>query len=375
MFRVDRALPQHPSTYDTKQVLQPSEDTKAKAWARLEYEAARRGQALPVIPDEPPERTRIAQDPHGPDRERCTDHRDLGRAREPHDLKPRNQRRNHMHVEHAKPRVGSVVTIDRDDFLAGKYADEIRTLLVERSALVFPAMHLDDEEQLQFASTIGEVFLVGDKALQNISLDPEMSTVADYTRGAFYWHIDGANDPVPAKATMLSVRTMPAEGEGGDTLVANTYAAYADLPDAEKQALEGIKVRHALEASQRYVNPTPSVAELTRWQSRPSQTHPLVWHHRHGRSSLVLGNTCFYVEDMELAEGNMLLCRLMEWATQEQYIYRHKWAEGDFLLFDNTGTMHRADWYPLDSKRLMRRTTLKGDEPVTACLGTRAPGQ
>ncbi len=61
IFRVDRALPQHPSTYDTKQVLQPSEDTKAKAWARLEYEAARRGQALPVIPDEPPERTRIAK--------------------------------------------------------------------------------------------------------------------------------------------------------------------------------------------------------------------------------------------------------------------------------------------------------------------------
>ena len=61
MFHVDRALPQHPSTYDTKQVLQPSEDTKAKAWARLEYEAARRGQALPVIPDEPPERTRIAK--------------------------------------------------------------------------------------------------------------------------------------------------------------------------------------------------------------------------------------------------------------------------------------------------------------------------
>jgi hypothetical protein len=45
----------------TQQVLQPSEDTRAKAWARLEYEAQRRGQSLPVIPAEPPERTRIAQ--------------------------------------------------------------------------------------------------------------------------------------------------------------------------------------------------------------------------------------------------------------------------------------------------------------------------
>ena len=60
-FRVDRALPQHPSTYDTRQVLQPSEDTRAKAWARLEYEVQRRGQSLPTIPDDPPERTRIAK--------------------------------------------------------------------------------------------------------------------------------------------------------------------------------------------------------------------------------------------------------------------------------------------------------------------------
>ena len=61
LFRVEHALPQHPSTYDTSQVLQPSEDTRAKAWARLEHELARRGQALPVIPDEAPERTRIAR--------------------------------------------------------------------------------------------------------------------------------------------------------------------------------------------------------------------------------------------------------------------------------------------------------------------------
>lgn len=61
LFTVERALPQHPSTYDTSQVLQPSEDTRAKARARLEHELGRRGQSLPVIPDEAPERTRIAR--------------------------------------------------------------------------------------------------------------------------------------------------------------------------------------------------------------------------------------------------------------------------------------------------------------------------
>jgi len=60
-FRVERALPQHPSTLDTKQVLQPEQSTVEKTRARLEYEMDRRGQPLPAMPDEPPERTRIAK--------------------------------------------------------------------------------------------------------------------------------------------------------------------------------------------------------------------------------------------------------------------------------------------------------------------------
>jgi hypothetical protein len=61
LFRVERALPQHPSTLDTKQVLQPAETTLAKTRARLEAEMARLGQPLPTIPEQPPERTRIAK--------------------------------------------------------------------------------------------------------------------------------------------------------------------------------------------------------------------------------------------------------------------------------------------------------------------------
>ena len=61
LFRAERALPQHPSTLDTKQVLQPAETTLAKTRARLEAEMARLGQPLPTIPMEPPERTRMAK--------------------------------------------------------------------------------------------------------------------------------------------------------------------------------------------------------------------------------------------------------------------------------------------------------------------------
>jgi alpha-ketoglutarate-dependent taurine dioxygenase len=265
-------------------------------------------------------------------------------------------------VINLSPRAGSEIRADRAGLIGGVYSKDIEKLLVERSALVFRELFLTDEEQLRFAKTIGKVVPLGEEGVSKISLDPKVSSNADYTRGAFFWHIDGANDPVPAKATMLTAKAL--SDDGGDTLIANTYAAYNDLPDTEKQALAGLRIRHALEATQRLVHPQPTAAELTRWRTRPSQTHPLVWRHQHGRNSLLLGATCLYVHDMSPEDSSMLLCRLQDWATQDQYVYRHKWRVGDFLLWDNTGTMHRADHYPLDSNRLMHRTTLHGEESV-----------
>jgi alpha-ketoglutarate-dependent taurine dioxygenase len=266
-------------------------------------------------------------------------------------------------VQDVSPRVGSIIRTTKDDMVKGTYADKINGLLAARSALVFPQMHLTLDEQLAFASTIGKIFLVGGKESQKISLDPEVNPVADYTRGAFFWHIDGANDDVPAKATMLNCRILAEEGQG-DTLIANTYAAYVDLPEDDKKLIAKLRARHCLESTQRMVNPEPAYAELQRWQAYPSKSHPLVWHHRSGHKSLLIGATAYYIEGMSFEDGRALLCRLQEFATQPQYVYRHKWTVGDFLLFDNTGTMHKAAPYAPDSKRLMDRTTLTGEEPI-----------
>lgn len=266
-------------------------------------------------------------------------------------------------VLNASARVGSIIRMSREDMLKGTYADEINRLLSERSALVFPQVNLTIEEQLTFAATIGEIFLVGGKQVQKISLDVEVNPAADYTRGAFYWHIDGANDDTPAKATMLNCRVL-AEPGTGDTMIANTYAAYEDLPEEDKQLIAGLRARHCLESSQRMINPDPSYAELQRWQTHPSKSHPLVWTHGSGLKSLLIGATAYYIEGMSFEEGRALLCRLQEFATQPQYVYRHEWKIGDFLLFDNTGTMHKAAPYDLKSKRLMDRTTLHGEESI-----------
>ena len=65
---------------------------------------------------------------------------------------------------------------------------------------------------------------------------------------------------------------------------------------------------------------------------------------------------------MEFEEGRLLLTKLREWATQPRFVYQHKWTLGDMLIWDNTGTMHRALPYPEDSGRNMSRVTLAGEE-------------
>jgi alpha-ketoglutarate-dependent taurine dioxygenase len=163
-------------------------------------------------------------------------------------------------------------------------------------------------------------------------------------------------------ATLLSAHAVAASG--GATEFASTYAAYDDLPDDDKENYLSLRVVHTIEASQRLVNHDPSPDELALWRSRPSKVHPLVWTHRSGRRSLVLGATASHVEGMDLDEGRALLAGLLAWSTTPERIYRHEWAVGDLVIWDNRGVLHRACRYDPSSPRDMHRTTLRGEEAI-----------
>jgi len=257
------------------------------------------------------------------------------------------------------PRIASELSTDIDSLLSGEYAAEIRRLLEERGVVAFRELCLSDEQQVIFTKTLGTT--AQKYEVTKITMDPLENPKADYIKGAFYWHIDGTMLDVPCFASIMSARRL--SEAGGQTEFANTYAAYDDLPDSEKEALEGLRVVHMFETAQRYITPEPGYDQLLKWQEYEPNTLPLVWKHRSGRKSLVLGSTASHVEGMELREGWALLTRLREWATQPQFVYRHEWKLGDLVIWDNTGTMHRALPYALDSGRLMYRTKVSGDEP------------
>ncbi|MCZ8377863.1 TauD/TfdA family dioxygenase [Mycobacterium sp. CPCC 205372] len=260
------------------------------------------------------------------------------------------------------PRIGTEIRADKSTLLSGDHAATLRDLLEQRGVLVFPEIGFTDDEQVAFTETLGTLATErkGEK-LYNVTLDKTVNKQADYLKGSLYWHLDGTMNEVPILASLLSSKALGNEGEG-DTEFCNTYAAYDDLSDEDKAAFEELRVVHSTWTTLLYYEPEPSLEMLQQMMAIGERELPLVWRHRSGRKSLVLGCTAGHVVGMDRGKSIELLVRLREWATQPQFVYRHKWSVGDLVIWDNTGTMHRATPYDPASGRLLQRTKLAGEE-------------
>jgi alpha-ketoglutarate-dependent taurine dioxygenase len=283
-----------------------------------------------------------------------------------------------LNITHLSPRTGSEVKIGKAELVSGAYALEIRALLDQRGVLLFRGSSPDDNELRAIARTLGDLRIgaskrgsdgaaltEGDDGLLKVSLDEKANPqYARFLIGNCLWHMDGTYEEIPPLATLFTPYRL--SREGGDTMFANTYAAFEDLPVGERTQLEHLKVVHMMQAALFPAKRNCSPEEFAVWSSYPERLHPLVWHHKSGRKSLVLSTSGAYVEGMHPAESHDLLQRLMAHATQEKYTYRHKWQMGDMVIWDNTGTMHRAMPFDKESGREFHRCTLNGEEPITA---------
>ncbi len=248
-------------------------------------------------------------------------------------------------------------------------ADDCLAALERHGVVVYREADISDEDLVAFSRLLGEVVILPmgtDKdhpEISAITRDPSKSSLAAYREGTFFWHIDGATRGVPEKATLLTAREIT-DDDSGDTEFANTYAAYDALSEEDKGRLADVRVVHSFAASQLLANPHPSEEERAAWDRGPAKEQPLVWTRSNGRKSLLLGATTAAVVARSEGEGRILLDQLLDWATQPQFVLRHRWRRGDLVVWDNTGMLHRARPYSAASARLMHRTTLAGEEAI-----------
>lgn len=260
------------------------------------------------------------------------------------------------------PRIATEIRSDKQTLLSGEHSATMRELLEQRGVLVFPQIDFSDDEQVAFTNSLGTFAPeMAGEIIYKVTLDTKANSRADYLKGSLYWHIDGTMNDVPILASLLSMKQLPSTG-GGDTEFCNTYAAYDDLSDDEKRQLDKLRVMHSAWNTLFYYDPEPSVELLRTMMRIGDKELPLVWTHRSGRKSLVIGCTARHVVDMDFKKSAELLVQLRDWATQPQFVYRHTWSVGDLVIWDNTGTMHRATPYDPKAGRMLHRTKLAGEE-------------
>ena len=255
------------------------------------------------------------------------------------------------------------------------------------AVLVLPAQPLTDDQQIAFSRRLGplETTIKAYRADHKPRLDLHISDVSNLDEnnrvlaendrrrmnglGNRLWHTDSSFKPVPARYSLLSARTVPAEG--GETEFADLRAAWDALPEPMQQRIEGLVAEHSILHSRGTIGFTDfSEEERARLQPVPQtlvRTHP-----GSGRKTLYLASHAGAIRGMNLPEARLLLLDLMEHATQRPFVYRHRWRVGDLVIWDNRCTLHRARPYDLSVPRDMHRTTVSDERSTLAQAGLAA---
>jgi taurine dioxygenase len=200
--------------------------------------------------------------------------------------------------------------------------------------------------------------------LSNVVKDGKPTGLAD---AGTYFHTDYSYLDVPARATTLYSIEVPQVG--GNTIFANQYAAYDDLPEAMKRRLEGLMAihhygnRHDLDETSRTVASVLSDAQKAKM---PLITHPVVRAHPvTGRKALyAVSGSSFGIVGMPQAEARALLDELAVHATQDKYLLSLAYGAGDVVVWDNASLLHRATLVDPRFPRTLWRITLKAPAPA-----------
>jgi alpha-ketoglutarate-dependent 2,4-dichlorophenoxyacetate dioxygenase len=275
---------------------------------------------------------------------------------------------------------GEVEGIDMRRPLTPEAVTDIHTGMDKYAVLVFRNQHINDEQQLAFTRSLGEIELAIGASLRAPSEYRLPTTFADVSNldqdnkpfarddrrrlfaiGNRLWHSDSSFKATPAKYSLLHARIIPSKG--GNTEFADMPAAYDALDDETKELCENLVCEH----SQIYSRQQIGFFDLTdeeRDRFKPVcqvlvRTHPVT-----GRKSLYLSSHAGVIVGWPVPEARGFLRDLIEHATQREFVYSHKWAVGDLVMWDNRQVMHRGRPFPAHEVRDVRRTTVQGDGPT-----------
>lgn len=255
----------------------------------------------------------------------------------------------------------------------------IEAALHEHEVIFFRDQHLPPETHVAFSRRFGELE-------KHIRVDcckpgfPEIFVVSNVIENGkpigtqdagLFWHSDLSYMAEPSRGSLFHAREVPHDDTGkplGDTMFASATAAWRALPDDLRQAVAGRRAVTSYAKGyyrDRKSGQRPPLTEAQKART-PDVEHPIMRTHPFNKKTCLFVNEGYTasIAGMAPEESERILNRLFEHACRPEFVYRHRWRAGDFLIWDNCATQHRAIFdYALPQRRRMERTTLCGTAP------------
>lgn len=276
--------------------------------------------------------------------------------------------------------VAEIDGVDLSQPLGQSLATELEQIIDQHGVAIFHNQVITDDQQKAFSENFGEleatagghVSTPGQKRLgagmadvSNLDQNHQPYAPDDRRRlfnlGNRLWHTDSSFRAIPAKYSILSARSI--ETTGGNTEFADMRAAYDALDETTKTRIDDLICEHSLLNSRAKLG-FFEFTEDERAKMQPVLQRLVRTHQTTGRKSLYLASHIGSIVGWQTAEALCFINDLMEHATQPEFVYVHKWREGDVIVWDNRQMLHRVRAFDETRKRDMRRTTVAGTEPT-----------
>jgi taurine dioxygenase len=266
-------------------------------------------------------------------------------------------------VEKLTPLIGAELGgVDLSRPLSAEQRSEIERALVENLVIFFRDQEITPEQHLAFGRLFGELHV--HPAAPHEAGHPELMIIrteaSSQRANGEGWHSDVSCEEEPPLGSILYIKQCPPNG--GDTLFANTYAAYDALSDRMKAYVEGLTAIHDGEHVYRGLYANAGVADKPTY---PRAEHPVVRTHPVTKRRSLYVNRGFTTRLVGVArdESDAVLAYLFDHVENELFQCRFRWRENSIAFWDNRCAQHRAMWDYWPHTRSGNRVTIRGDRP------------
>jgi taurine dioxygenase len=277
-------------------------------------------------------------------------------------------KRNYRHIEVRPyaPNLGAEIRgLDLAEGLNAEQFEEIHHAYLDNQILFFKEQSpIPPDIHVAIAKMFGELHF--HPAAPGKDGYPEIFEIHAHAKSKIangeFWHSDVSCDEIPPLGTMLQIHILPESG--GDTMFADSYAAWETLSEPLRDMLDGLHGIH--ESEHIYRGRYSDRGMEDEGKVYPSALHPLArTHPETGRKALYV-NRAFTtgIAELEPDESAAILAMLLEHAEKVEFQIRFRWEKNDMAFWDNRCAMHRALWDYWPAERKGNRVTIKGDRPV-----------